>query len=377
MQAHRISRRTLDRARSRRPDQQPEQAPVPIAVIPVRRSPNLEVGASNDPVESDADRLATQALSRLSIESDPGALGPGSAGGPDAHRHGPDCEHVARRAPASTLGTAGGTLDEATSEAIERVRGAGMPLPTPTLRRMEAAFGATFSDVRVHAGGRATELNRAVSARAFTTGADIFFGAGAYEPGNPAGDHVLAHELGHVVQSRSHAARRSGPRPDGAAGLSRTLRRIGPAMFPPAKLPPAKTFPAIQGIFQVPPGALDAKLGTGEHPDAEVTGSAEADGHHLLELKGDPMKRIKAGSRFKIDMIETRGSDRIVHLSGIGGSGSERMIARYRADGKEVTAPDHLARLDSELVGARFEVDHVSGTPRAGSAQTFVQLTHI
>ena len=93
MQAHRISRRNLDRARSRRADQQPEQAPVPIAVIPVRRSPNLEVGASNDPMESDADRLATQALSRLSIESDPGAVGPGSAGGPDAHRHGPDCEH--------------------------------------------------------------------------------------------------------------------------------------------------------------------------------------------------------------------------------------------------------------------------------------------
>src|SRR6478752_6998049 len=147
MQAHRISRRNLDRARSRRADQQPEQAPVPIAVIPVRRSPNLEVGASNDPMESDADRLATQALSRLSIESDPGAVGPGSAGGPDAHRHGPDCEHVARRALASTLGAAGGALDEATSEAIERVLGAGMPLPTPTLRRMEAAFGATFSDV--------------------------------------------------------------------------------------------------------------------------------------------------------------------------------------------------------------------------------------
>ena len=344
--------------------------PLPIAVIPVRRSPSLEVGASNDPMESDADLLATQALSRLSVESVPAALGPGSAGGPAAHRHSADCEHVARRAPASTLGAAGGTLDEASSEAIERVRGAGAPLPASTLRRMEGAFGATFSDVRVHTGGRAGELNRAVSARAFSTGADIFFGAGAYEPGSPAGDHVLAHELGHVLQSRSRAATRRGPRPDGAAGLSRTLRRIGPAA-----LIPKKSFPAIQGVFQVPPGALDAKLGTGA---AELAGSVAAGpAGHLLETKGDPMNRIKAGSRFKIDMIETRGSDRIVHLSGIGGSGSERMIARYRADGKEVTAPDHLARLDSELVGARFEVVHVSGTPRVGSAETFVQLTHI
>ena len=41
-----------------------------------------------------------------------------------------------------------------------------------------------------------------MSARAFTTGADVYFAEGEHRPGTAAGDELLAHELTHVVQQR-------------------------------------------------------------------------------------------------------------------------------------------------------------------------------
>jgi hypothetical protein len=61
---------------------------------------------------------------------------------------------------------------------------------------MDAAFGADFAGVRVHAASHRVPLG----ARAFTEGANIHFGPGQFAPDNPAGAQLLAHELGHVVQ---------------------------------------------------------------------------------------------------------------------------------------------------------------------------------
>jgi ribonuclease HI len=65
---------------------------------------------------------------------------------------------------------------------------------------MDRAFGSDFSGVRVHTDDRADRLNRSLDARAFTTGKDVFFRQGEYQPGSPAGNKLLAHELTHVVQ---------------------------------------------------------------------------------------------------------------------------------------------------------------------------------
>ena len=48
-----------------------------------------------------------------------------------------------------------------------------------------------------------------MSARAFTTGTDVFFASGEYRPGPSSGEELLAHELAHVVQQRG--APTSGP----------------------------------------------------------------------------------------------------------------------------------------------------------------------
>jgi len=65
---------------------------------------------------------------------------------------------------------------------------------------MESAFGTDFSGVRVHTDAEADALNQAVNAVAFTTGQDVFFRQGAYNPSHSSGRELLAHELTHVVQ---------------------------------------------------------------------------------------------------------------------------------------------------------------------------------
>lgn len=76
----------------------------------------------------------------------------------------------------------------------------GVPLTDQTRAEMETHFGADFSKVRIHNDAGTTQMNRAVSAQAFTHGSHIYFGAGNYNPQNSAGKRLLAHELTHVVQ---------------------------------------------------------------------------------------------------------------------------------------------------------------------------------
>ena len=79
-------------------------------------------------------------------------------------------------------------------------KGAGQALPGELRGFMESRLGADFSAVRVHRGAEADALNRRISARAFTHGADIFFAAGQFRPNDPEGRRLLAHELTHVIQ---------------------------------------------------------------------------------------------------------------------------------------------------------------------------------
>ncbi len=85
---------------------------------------------------------------------------------------------------------------------IDGRRGGGAALDATTRGEMAAVLGDSLADVRVHADTEAGTLARAVDARAFTTGSDIFFGPREYSPHEAAGRHLLAHELTHVVQQR-------------------------------------------------------------------------------------------------------------------------------------------------------------------------------
>jgi hypothetical protein len=97
-------------------------------------------------------------------------------------------------------------------------QGSGAGMDMPTLQRFNAAFGQSFDHVRIHTGGPADAINRDMKARAVTTGSDIFFRAGAYTPGTPEGDHLLAHELTHVVQQGQGVVPAGHQSSGGAAG---------------------------------------------------------------------------------------------------------------------------------------------------------------
>ncbi|HEV3471553.1 MAG TPA: DUF4157 domain-containing protein [Pyrinomonadaceae bacterium] len=75
----------------------------------------------------------------------------------------------------------------------------GQPLPEDVRAKMEAAFGASFSDVRVHVGHEASRIG----AIAYTWGSNIHFAPGHYNPHTLQGQKVLGHELWHVVQQKA------------------------------------------------------------------------------------------------------------------------------------------------------------------------------
>jgi hypothetical protein len=85
------------------------------------------------------------------------------------------------------------------------LRSAGHPLDQSTRVLMEDRFGHDFSKVRVHSDSLAAHSASAVSAQAYTVGSQIVFGAGRYDHSSTRGQHLLAHELTHVVQQSGTA----------------------------------------------------------------------------------------------------------------------------------------------------------------------------
>ena len=86
------------------------------------------------------------------------------------------------------------------AQAVDDRRGHGQPLADRTQEQMGPALQQDLSGVRVHTDAAADNLSQQFNAKAFTTGQDVFFRQGAYDPGSSGGDKLLAHELTHVVQ---------------------------------------------------------------------------------------------------------------------------------------------------------------------------------
>jgi hypothetical protein len=102
-----------------------------------------------------------------------------------------------------------GVAHPAIESAIAASRGGGNPLDGQLASQFGDSLGHSVADVRVHTDSTAAALTRAVSARAFATGTDIFFAPGEYQPGTPSGQQLIAHEVAHTDQQRG--APLSGP----------------------------------------------------------------------------------------------------------------------------------------------------------------------
>ncbi len=143
--------------------------------------PRLAVGASDDPLEVEADRAAAQVLSTT---SDPSHLKPCTA------------THLSR------FSTEQASAQTAPESVTQTLNSSGEALSPETRGFFEPRFGHDFGRVRVHRDSTAAASAQEIAAHAYTVGQHVVFARGRYEPSSASGRALLAHELAHVVQQR-------------------------------------------------------------------------------------------------------------------------------------------------------------------------------
>lgn len=176
------------------------------AVPPITLQPKMKIGAVGDRYEQEADRVAHQ-ITRPIPSSTPNS-GPINAQPAqhiqeqdEAQTEEPNTLQLKSLSPSSIQSGEGGIpVEPALEAAVQHARGQGRSLPTVIREPMEQAFNTNLSQVRVHADTQAHQFNQSLQSRAFTTGHDIFFRRGEYNPGSLQGQKLIAHELTHVMQ---------------------------------------------------------------------------------------------------------------------------------------------------------------------------------
>jgi len=138
----------------------------------------LAIGASNDPLEQEADRVADQVLSM------------------PFHSTVNDAPIRIQR----FTGQASESSDAAPPSVDRALASSGRPLEPGLRQDMEQRFGHDFSQVRVHSGEAAEQSARDVNAHAYTAGHNVVFGANRFAPKSLEGRKLIAHELTHTVQ---------------------------------------------------------------------------------------------------------------------------------------------------------------------------------
>lgn len=160
--------------------------------------PKLEIGAVNDPLEYEADSMADKVMRMGGLPPVNHAAGNAiqrcSCGDEEIHRK-PLSSFIQRKESAGGIHASAGVSDQ-----INSTRGNGNSMDATTQSFMESRFGTAFNGVKIHTNDEAIQMNRELSARAFTIGNDIYFNEGQYQPGSDSGKHLLAHELTHTVQ---------------------------------------------------------------------------------------------------------------------------------------------------------------------------------
>jgi hypothetical protein len=183
----------------------------PIGTIQRR----LRIGATDDPLEREADRAADQVMR---MPDHVVVRRQGSCGG--------ECEDCRRKG--RTGGAASGAMPAVLGEVLSRP---GRPLDAGTRSFFEPRFGHDFGKVRVHTDTQAAESARSVNAVAYAVGSDVVFDSGQYAPQTDAGRRLLAHELAHVLQQDCTSVRRQPPPPPTPSPLPATVPLAGPSDF--------------------------------------------------------------------------------------------------------------------------------------------------
>ncbi|SEP63614.1 protein of unknown function [Solimonas aquatica] len=181
----------------------------------------LEVSQPGDAVEREADAVADRVARKLDAnaaapdtqqkkDSKPATPAPAAAAQKNAEtpvaravapaqQHAPDALDVKTKRDAQDARPP--ALDsEQIQQRIKNQLGRGQALEPDLRARLEQQFGQDFAQVRIHHDAQSHELCKGLGALAFTSGNDVFFASGSYNPNSGSGRALLAHELTHVVQ---------------------------------------------------------------------------------------------------------------------------------------------------------------------------------
>jgi len=166
-----------------------------------RLQTKLRVGHAGDASEREADSVAEQVMR---MPHQPRASGAETRAG--AQRAGGERAGAGLRVSRRESSASPSPHISDAPPAVDRVlRSAGAPLDDSARAFFEPRFGHDFGSVRVHANREAAESAGGISARAYTVGSHIVFGAGEYAPTSEAGRQLLAHELAHTIQQGASA----------------------------------------------------------------------------------------------------------------------------------------------------------------------------
>ena len=164
----------------------------PQGTLPVQTK--LTIGEVGDKYEQEADRVASDVVRQLHE--------------PSVRQEGQE-EDIQKKPTLQGQETLGaGEAPIALEAEIDRARSGGQPLDGKLQRSMSQAMGTDFSHVKVHTDNTSHQLNQSLQAKAFTTGRDIFFRQGQYNPNSKGGQELIAHELTHVVQQNGASVQR-------------------------------------------------------------------------------------------------------------------------------------------------------------------------
>jgi hypothetical protein len=108
---------------------------------------------------------------------------------------------------------------DAVSARIGAAEARGRDLDASLRGEVTEALGADPGPVRIHTDAEADELSRTLGAKAFTSGRDVFFGSGTFDPSTPEGFSLLVHESTHVLQQAAGPVAGT-PTSDGALAIS-------------------------------------------------------------------------------------------------------------------------------------------------------------
>jgi hypothetical protein len=181
-------------------------------VLRLMASNGVHLGHPNDRQELEADGVAGRVMSMRNDEIHSGALLPIDHIRGDRPQGQEDPNDRVDRFASSESPVSVSPPGPDIRAGLERLEGAGQPLAHSERSFFEPRFGTRFDAVRIHDGGEADHLARAINARAFTFNRHIVFRAGEYRPESHEGRSLLAHELAHTIQQGAtvNASRRVG-----------------------------------------------------------------------------------------------------------------------------------------------------------------------